>query len=88
MMNLFNLYKHTLLKTNFTKRMSLNIAVTDAFPRSAITLPCVGITLVLLVTSVLFLLMFLAEPSVSHIRTAGMMAWMLSLSWHGHPSFS
>ena len=53
------LYKNSLLITEFTKWMGLNITVTDAFPRTTIPSPCVRISLVLLVTSVLFLLMFL-----------------------------
>ena len=60
----FYFNKDSLLVTNLTERMSLNIAVTDAFPRSSVPFLCCWVTAVLLVTLVLFPLMFLAEPTL------------------------
>ena len=80
--NLFNRDKHSLLVAQLTERVCLNIAVTDAFPRTSISFPCSSVTTVLLVTLVLFLLMFLAEPSFCQLRTSGMVARVLCFPWH------
>ena len=63
-MYFFYFYKHSLLVAQLTKGMSLYIAVTDAFPRSAIPFPCSRVTVVLLVLLVLFLLVLFTEPTL------------------------
>ena len=85
-MDFLNPGKHALLVAQLTEGVCLNIAVTDAFPRSAITLPRVWVTLVLLVTPVLFLLMFLTESSFRQLWTAGVMARVFCFPWHFHTS--
>lgn len=87
MMYLLHWNSHSLLKAQLTKGMCFNITVTDAFPRSTVSFPCCRITTVLLVTPVLFLLVFLTEPSLCQLRAAGMMAWMLCFPWHCYTSF-
>lgn len=81
-MYFFYFNKDSLFVTNLTERMSLNITVTDAFPRTTISSPSVRVSLVLLVTSVLFLLMFLTEPTLGQLGTSGMVAWVFRFSWH------
>ena len=81
-MYFFYFNKHSLLKAQLTKGMGLNITVTDAFPRSTITPVCCRVSVVLLVLFVSFLLVLLTEPSFSKVGTAGMVAWVFSLSWH------
>ena len=41
-MYFINIHKHSLLVAQLTEGMGLNIAVTDAFPRSAVAFPCIG----------------------------------------------
>ena len=85
---LFDWDKNSLLVAQLTEGVCLNIAVTDAFPRTSVSFPCCRITTVLLVTLVLFLLVFLTEPSFCQLGTAGMVARMLCLSWHHCTSFN
>ena len=86
-MHLFNWYNHTLLKTNFTKRMCLNVAVSNALPHSSIPTAYSRIPVVLLVPGVLLLLMLLAEPFVRKFRTAWESTRLLRFSWHCPSSF-
>lgn len=79
---LFNWNKHSLLIAQLTERMCLNIAVTDAFPRTSVSFPCSRVTTVLLVTLVFFPLVFLTEPSFRQLRTTGMVARVLCFPWH------
>lgn len=78
----FDWDKHSLLVAQLTEGVCLNIAVTDAFPRTPVPFPCCRVTTVLLVTLILFLLVFLTEPSLCQLGTAGMMARMLCFPWH------
>jgi hypothetical protein len=86
-MNLFNRNKYSLFKAQLTEGVCLNIAVTDAFPRTSISFPCCRITAIPLVTLVFFLLVFFTEPSLCQLGTAGMVARMLCFSWHHCTSF-
>ena len=85
---LFDRDKNSLLVAQLTEGVCLNIAVTDAFPRTSVPFPCCRVTSVLLLTLVLFLLVFLTEPSFCQLGTAGMVARMLCLSWHHCTSFN
>lgn len=80
---LFNGYKHSLLVTLLAEGVGLDVAVTDAFPRSSVPSPRSRVTVVLLVTLVLFPLVFLAEPSFSKVGTTGVVAGVFCFSWHG-----
>ena len=79
---LFNGYKHSLLVTLLTEGMGLNVTVTDAFPRSSVPSPRSRVTVVLLVTLVLFPLVFLAEPTFSKVGTTGVVAGVFRFPWH------
>lgn len=52
-----------------------SVSITDAFPSSSIPAFCGRITLVFFVPLILQLLMFLAEPSIREVGTAGVGAW-------------
>ena len=74
--------KYALIIAQFTERMHLHIAVTDAFPRTPVAPPRIRITLVLLITPVLLLLVLLTEPFLCKVGAAGMMARVLCFPWH------
>ena len=79
---LFNGYEHSLLVALLTEGVGLNIAVTDAFPRSSIPSPRSRVTVVLLVTLVLFPLVLFTEPTFSKVGTTGVVAGVFRFSWH------
>ena len=80
-MNLFYRNKHAFLVAHLTKGVALNITVADAFPRSAIPLPCSRVSQVLLIVFVFFFLMFFTKPALCQVRTSWVVAWMFSFSW-------
>ena len=59
-MNLIYRHKDSFLKTQFTERMFLNIAVTDSFPRSSVPTAYSFVSAILLVGLVHLFFMFLA----------------------------
>jgi hypothetical protein len=69
-------------KALLTQRMGGGIGITDAFPCSAVAFLYSGVTVVLLVAFVFLFLMFLAEPTVRKIGTAGERTRSLWFSWH------
>ncbi len=82
MVDFLNGNHDTILKALLTERVGLYITVTYPFPDTAVSFPCLGVSSVAFILSVVFLLMFLAEPSFRKIRTAGMMAGVLCFPWH------
>ena len=65
-----------------TKRVCIHVPVTDAFPCSSV--PALGcwVPAVLFVTLVLQLLMFLTEPAIRQLGTAGVGTRPLWFPWH------
>lgn len=87
MVYLFHRHKLSVLETLLTQRMLLCIGVTDAFPCSAVTIPCGGVSAIAFVLPVhkflmLFAVSFVREPAASGVGTG-----MLWFSWHLRPPF-
>jgi len=61
---LFHRYKDSSPLALLTERVSAGVAVTDTFPRSAISTAYSRVTVVLLVAAVLLLLMLLTKSSL------------------------
>lgn len=70
------------LLTHLTQRVLRYMAVSDAFPGSAVPAAHSWVSVVLLVAFVLLLLVFLTESAVRKPRTAGVGARALWFSWH------
>jgi hypothetical protein len=68
-----------------TQRVSPDVAVTDAFPRSAVPSSCLWIPLVFFVSSCFLLLMLLTKPSLNKLGAAGIRTGALRFSWHQAP---
>lgn len=70
-----------------TKRVCIHVPVTDAFPCPSI--PALGcrVPVILFVPLVLFSLMFLTEPAIRQLRTAGVGTRPLWFPWHRLTSF-
>jgi len=79
---LFGRDQLSVLLTQFAQRMRRSISVADAFPRSAVTSADSGIAVVFFVAFCFFLGVFLAEPTVGQLGTAGMGA--RTLGFRGH----
>ena len=71
-----------------TKRVCIHVPVTDAFPCPSV--PALGcwVPVVLFVPLILHLLMFLTEPAIRQLGTAGVGAGAFWLSWHQLTSLS
>ena len=82
MVYLFGRDKLTVLLTQLTQRMSRSVPVADAFPSSAVSSADSGIAVVFFVAFCFFLGVFLAEPSVSQLGTAGVGAGTLGFLGH------
>ena len=80
--NFFSLYKPTFFEAHLTQGMLTHIAVTDALPCTAIASPGIRVAVILLIALGFLLCVFLAEPAVSQLGTAGMRAG--SLWFPGH----
>ena len=80
--NLVNRSKDTFLKALFTEGMHFNIAVTDAFPCSAVLLVDVRVAAVLLVLSRHQFSVLLAVPSVRETLAAGECTRLFGFYWH------
>ena len=63
--------------------VSGGVSVTDTLPRSAVAPLGGGVPLVAFVAAVLLLSVFLAEPSIGQVGTAGETAGTLGRLWHG-----
>ena len=79
----------TFLKTHLTERMLRRIAVTDAFPRSAILAVDIGAALVFVVLAAFLHTVLFTKLSFTEVGTAGMRAgseWSLGhlLTSFGH----
>ena len=74
----------TFLETHLTERMLRRIAVTDAFPRSAVLAVNIGAALVFVVLAAFFHTVLFTKLSVTEIGAAGMRAgseWSLGHSF-------
>ncbi len=87
MMNFIYRNDDSFLKAQLTKRMCLNIAVTDSFPSSSVPATYSFISAILLVGTIRLLLMFLTVPSIRQIWTAGETTRTLWSFWHICTSF-
>lgn len=81
-MDLFSRNQLTVLLTQLTQRMNRSVPVTDAFPRSAVSSSDSGITVVFFVAFCFFLGVFLAEPTIGQLGTAGMRTGTLGFRGH------
>ena len=72
---------HTFLKADFTKGMGSSIAISDTLPSSTVSSFCGRVTFVSFIALGFYLGVFIAEPSVSQIRTAGIGTGSLWSSW-------
>lgn len=77
----------TFLQALLTQWMRRSVAVTNAFPSSAVFLIHVRRTLILVVLPAGNGFMFLTVLTVRQVRTAGVGAWPLWFSWHCATSF-
>ena len=89
MVDLFGRRQLALLLALLTKGMQLDVAVTDALPRSAVNLVDVGASLEPIVFFVRGFLMRGAVLSISNGKpaAAGVSAWALGFVGHPFPSF-
>ena len=87
-MHLLRLNKTSFLKTLFTKRVCIHITVTDAFPRTSIFSFGCRVAAVLLISLVLYFLMFLTEPAIRQLGTAGVGTRSFWFPWHRLTSLS
>ena len=69
-------------KTDLAERMLGSVGFSNCCPCLSVALPCLGITLVLLVASCFCFGMLLAEPSVSESRASREGAWSFRSFWH------
>ena len=60
-----------------TQRVCIHVPVTDAFPCSAISSFDCWVAVILLVSLVLYSLMFLTEPAIRQLGTTGVGTWPL-----------
>ena len=81
-MHLFGGGQPAIPLAQLTQRMLLDVPVADALPGAAIPAAYSRVTVVLLVAFVFLFLMFLAEPTVRKIGTAGERTRSLWFSWH------
>lgn len=86
-MHLLDRHDNPSLKTLLAKRMFLCIGCTDAAPSPSVPTAYSRIPVVLLVASVFFFLVFLAEPSVCQVGTARMGTRSCWFIWHSFTFF-
>ena len=77
----------TFLETLFTQGMLCGVAVTDAFPRSAVLAVDVGAALVFVVLAAFLRAVLLTELSVTEVGAAGMRAGSQRFLRHRFTSF-
>lgn len=82
MMHLLNRGESAFLEALLTQRMLRSIAVTDAFPRSAVLFVDVGVTLVSVVLLSRLFPMCFTILTVCKVGTAGITARSLGFAWH------
>lgn len=83
-----NFFRGSELPVSFallTQRVSLDVAVTDSLPSSAVASSCLWIPLVFFVSSRFLLLMLLTKSSLYKLGAAGVRAGALRFSWHQTP---
>ncbi len=73
--------QHTLFVALLTEWMLLDIAVTDALPRTTIPTAYSRVSVVLLVALVLLAFMLRAKPTICQVGAAGMGTGTLWFSW-------
>ena len=83
MVDLLHWDEHSLLVAQLTKRMHLNIRISDAFPGTSVPSLDHRVPSVLLVGLVILLRMLLTETILRQLRTAGIGAWSFGSSGHG-----
>ena len=76
-----------MLQALLTQRMLRYIAVTNTFPNPAVSTAYSRVPVVLLVAAVLYLLVFLAEPSFRQPGASGVRTGTLWFPWHPATSF-
>ena len=81
-MHLLRFYEPAFPLAPLTKQVCIHVPVTDAFPCPSI--PALGcrVPVVLFVPLILQLLMFLTEPSIRQLGTAGVGTRPLWFPWH------
>ena len=81
-MHLLRFYEPVFPLAPLTKRVCIHVPATDAFPCPSV--PALGcwISAVLFVPLVLYSLMFLTEPGVRQLGTAGVGIQPLWFPWH------
>ena len=87
MMYLFYRHELALLLAQLTQRVFTCVAVTDAFPGSAITFPYGGVSVVGFVTLGFSLAVFLTEPPICKPWTAGVRTRSLGFLGHCFTSY-
>lgn len=87
-MNLLDRCKPALFLALLTKRMRLDVAVTDAFPCTTVAFVRFGVTLIFVVEFAHDLLVFCAVLlAVSKPTAAGVSTGSFWFVWHGKPRF-
>ena len=74
--------------TNLTQRVLCYVSVTYPFPRYAISFLHLRGTVIFLIAFILLPLVFLAEPSVCKVRTAGIGTRAFWFVWHNNHPFA
>ena len=87
MMDLLHRSQPSFLQTQLTQRMRRSIAVTDAFPGSAVLLIYVRTAFVFVVLPAGGCFVFLAILTVREVWTAGVGAGAFWFLWHAAPRF-
>lgn len=81
-MNFLYRSQPTFPQTHLTERMLRRIAVTDAFPRSAVLAVDIGATLVFVVLTAFLCAVLFTKLSFTEVGTAGVRAWSEWSLWH------
>ena len=81
-MHLFCRYKSSALLAQLTHRVLLYISVPYPLPHTSVATPGLRISVVLLVPLSLSLGVFLTEPAISQLGTAGMRTRTFRFPWH------
>ena len=86
-MNFLHRSQPTFFETHLTEGMLRRIAVTDAFPRSAVLAVDIGAALVFVVPAAFFHMVLFAELSFTEVGAAGVRAGSEWSLWHSFTSF-
>ena len=86
--NLLGGGESALFFTHLAKRKLRHMSVTDFLPHSAISFLHLRGTVIFLIAFILLPLVFLAEPSVCKVRTAGIGTRAFWFVWHNNHPFA